>query len=247
MIYLILSFFYGLGKTDTQMLSEISANYDIGIVTAIPALVIVILSLLRYNVFVSMSVSVLSGVLVAVYVQEVGILQLLNYLLTGYELESSGQFAEIISGGGILSMVSTMCILLISSGYSGIFEETGVLKDVISFLESCSRKIALYPLTLITAFFTAAFGCTQTLSIILTNQLMSGIYSKKGLDNSSLALDIEDSSVVVSPLIPWNIAVAVPMVILSVGANCIPYAVFLYVLPLYRIFVDFPKRRRSLN
>jgi NhaC family Na+:H+ antiporter len=74
---------------------------------------------------------------------------------------------------------------------------------------------------------------------------MRGIYSEKGLDNNSLALDLEDSSIVVAPLIPWNIAVAVPMVILSVGVSCIPYAVFLYILPIYRIFFDFPTSRRK--
>jgi NhaC family Na+:H+ antiporter len=164
--------------------------------------------------------------------------------LTGYELESSDQFARIISGGGIVSILNMLCIVLISSGYSGIFEGTGVLKDVIRFLELCSRKIAVYPVTLMTAFLTAAFGCTQTISVILTHQLMRGIYRDNGLNDSALALDIEDSSIVVAALIPWNIAVSVPMMMLSAGISCIPYAVFLYILPLYRIFYDYPKQRR---
>jgi NhaC family Na+:H+ antiporter len=98
--------------------------------------------------------------------------------------------------------------------------------------------------TLLTAFFTAAFGCTQTLAIMLTHHLMGDIYRKNGINNSALALDIEDSTVLVSALIPWNIALAMPMVILSVGVNCVPYAVYLYIFPLYRIFFSFPKERR---
>jgi NhaC family Na+:H+ antiporter len=242
-IYMALSIYSGMDKTDNYFLSEISASFNIGIITAVPALVIILLSVLRYKVLVSMSVSILSGILIAVYVQGVGLYDLLNYMLTGYKLESSSQFARIFSGGGVVSMLSTMCIILISSGYSGVFEGTGVLKDVIKFLESLSRKITIFPVTLITAFFTAAFGCTQTLSIILTHHLMRGIYKESGLSDSALALDLEDSSVVVSPLIPWNIAVAVPMIMLSVGTSCIPYAVFLYILPIYRLFYKFPAGR----
>jgi len=246
-IYFVLSIYNGMDKADDFFLSEISANFNLGVITAIPALVIIILSVLRYKVFVSMSVSVLSGIAIAMFVQGTSFYELLNYMLTGYKLESGGEFIKIFSGGGIVSLLSTMGIILISSGYSGIFEGTGVLKDVIKFLESLCRRIKIYPVTLITAIFTAAFGCTQTLSIILTNHLMRGIYSENGLSNTALAIDIEDSSIVVAALIPWNIAVAVPMIMLSVGVSCIPYAVFLYILPLYRIFYDFPAQRRLQN
>jgi NhaC family Na+:H+ antiporter len=244
MVYLAFSMYSGMVKTDNYFLSEISANFNIGIVTAIPALVIIIMSILKYNVLVSMPVSILSGIVIAIFVQGVGLYELLKYMLTGYELVSSDKFIRIFSGGGIISLLSTMCIILISSGYSGIFEGTGVLKDVISFLESLCRKTSIYPVTLLTAFFTSAFGCTQTISIILTHHLMRGIYDKRGLNNNALALDIEDSCVVVAALIPWNIAVAVPMIMLSVGISCIPYAVFLFILPIYRLFFSFPAERR---
>ena len=243
-IYLALSFCYGMDKTDSNMLSEISANFNIGLITAIPALVMVILPILRFSVLVSMLISAISGILIAVFVQGLGLYELFIYMLAGYELETSDQFAMIISGGGIVSMMSIMGILLLSSGYSGIFEGTGVLKDVIAFLKSSSRKIAVYPLTLLAALFTAAFGCNQIVSIILTYQLMREIYHESGKNNSSLALDLSDSSVVVSPLIPWNTAFFVQMMMLSAGVGCIPYAVFLYILPIYRIFFDYPVQRR---
>ena len=243
-IYLAISVNSGMDKTDYNLLSEISANFNIGVVTIIPALVVIILPVLRYGVLLSMFVSALSAIFIAVFVQGADLYELANYMLTGYKLESSGQFARIISGGGIISMVNSVGILMISSGYSGLFEGTGVLKDVMGFLKLCSHKVALFPITLITAFFTAAFGCTQILSVILTHHLMRDIYRERGVNNSSLALDIEDSSVVVSALIPWNNAAAVPMAMISAGAGCIPYAVFLYILPLYRMFFDFPAERR---
>ncbi|MGF1569301.1 MAG: hypothetical protein ACFCVD_14740 [Nodosilinea sp.] len=38
---------------------------------------------------------------------------------------------------------------------------------------------------------------------------------------------------VLAPLIPWNIAGLVPATLLAVNAEFVPYAVYLYVLPLW--------------
>lgn len=48
-----------------------------------------------------------------------------------------------------------------------------------------------------------------------------------------LANDIENTAVVLSPLIPWNIAGLVPATILMTDSGFIPYAVYLYLLPLF--------------
>jgi len=53
-------------------------------------------------------------------------------------------------------------------------------------------------------------------------------YEREKLDRSQLATDIENTAVVLSPLIPWNIAGLVPMT----DSGFIPYAVYLYLLPL---------------
>jgi NhaC family Na+:H+ antiporter len=47
-----------------------------------------------------------------------------------------------------------------------------------------------------------------------------------------LAVDLENTAVVLSPLIPWNIAGLVPATLLMTDAGFIPYAVYLYLIPL---------------
>jgi NhaC family Na+:H+ antiporter len=46
-------------------------------------------------------------------------------------------------------------------------------------------------------------------------------------------VDIENSAVVIAPLIPWNIAGLVPATVILADASFIPYAVYLYLLPLW--------------
>jgi NhaC family Na+:H+ antiporter len=78
----------------------------------------------------------------------------------------------------------------------------------------------------------AAFGCTQTIAILLTQQLLGPTYHRTHAPPPALALDLENTVVVISPLIPWNIAGLLPATILGVNAGFIPFACYLYLLPL---------------
>jgi len=51
-----------------------------------------------------------------------------------------------------------------------------------------------------------------------------------------MALTLEDTAVVISPLIPWNIAGLIPATVLAIGPGFIPYAVYLWLLPLFTYF-----------
>ena len=47
-----------------------------------------------------------------------------------------------------------------------------------------------------------------------------------------MALDIENSGIVLSPLIPWNISVSIPLAMLGADMSAIPYEILLYAIPL---------------
>lgn len=70
--------------------------------------------------------------------------------------------------------------------------------------------------------------CNQSVVVVMGNQLLHHIYDDPG----EQAVDMENSGVVLSPLIPWNIACSIPLTMLDVDARAIPYAVLLYMIPL---------------
>ena len=71
---------------------------------------------------------------------------------------------------------------------------------------------------------------------MLTHQLTQRIYEKKRLGNYRQALDLENSVIMIAALIPWNIAGAVPAAALATDADFIPYALYLYLVPLSNLF-----------
>jgi NhaC family Na+:H+ antiporter len=110
-----------------------------------------------------------------------------------------------------------------------------VLEAIEVFLNKVSSRSGLFLGTILIGIGSAAFGCTQTIAILLTHQLVKDKYEDEQLDNYQLATDIENTVVVLSPLIPWNIAGLVPATILMTDSGFIPYASYLYFLPLFNL------------
>lgn len=235
LIYIFLSKGNPLNAKNTELLDNIMEHFRLHWVVLIPALIIFALSILRLNVKLSMSLSIISGIILCMLVQKYKLSEIIRFMIWGFSIKADNQFGVIISGGGIMSMVKVAFIVLIASSYSGIFEETGMLNDIQKLLEKVSEKIKIYPTMILTSIVTTIFSCNQTLAIILTNQLMNKIYKNNGYSNSDIAIDLENTVVLIAELIPWSIAVAVPIATLSADVRSIPYAVFLYLVPVYNL------------
>lgn len=209
--------------------------FHIPLITILPAVVILVLAAFRVDVKISMLASILTGMVLAFVLQGYSVTQILKYTFVGFDLDKSGFFYDIIKGGGVLSMLKTALIVMISSAYSGIFEGTRMLKEIQRVLDNIARKYGVFAATILTALITASLGCTQALAILLTNQLIAETYKKEGRDKYELAQDVENTAVVLSPLVPWNIAGAVPAAALSATIGFMPFAFYLYLIPIWNL------------
>lgn len=234
--YILLSQGHPLIFYDNQIGNAILNTFDIRIVVLFPAVIILVLAIFRVDVKVSMSISILSGIVIGIFIQHVTILAMLNDIVMGYHMAGTDFFAEIIQGGGLYSMVNVSLIVLISSAYSGIFEGTGLLREIECFFESLSQKIGVYSALIVSSIATAAFSCNQTLAVMLTHQFEHRIYETRKINNYQLAIDLENTVILISALIPWNIAGAVPAAALSADSGFIIYAFYLFLVPLTNLF-----------
>lgn len=244
-LYLILSFTNPVKIANSNLTSEIAQYFNLSWITLLPAAIILILCLGRIEVKISMTISVIFGTLIAIFIQGYSPLEIFRFALTGFQLESTSSLKDIIVGGGILSMGRVVIVVVISTAFVGIFAGTKTLEFIKIYLDQAKSRSDLFLGTTIISILTAAFGCTQAIAILLTHQLVEDKYQQEKIDNHQLALDLENTAVVISPLIPWNIAGLVPATVLGVHAGFIPYAFYLYLLPLFN-FIQL-KRRKALN
>lgn len=234
-LYLILSLANPVEVAGNNLAFEIGKAFNLNFITWLPALTILILCVLRVEVKIAMTVSVIAGSAIAFCVQGYSASEILQFAIAGFKLESTSSLKDIVAGGGILSMVKVSTVVIVSTAFAGIFAGTRTLEFIEVYLNKARSRGDLFFGTTIIGILSAAFGCTQTIAILLTHQLVEGKYRKDGLDDYQLAVDLENTAVVISPLIPWNIAGLVPATVLGVNSDFIAYAFYLYLIPLFNL------------
>ena len=223
-----------------------SSAFDLHWLTLVPALLVIVLALLRVDVRLLMLASIAASVAICVGVQHMEWAELLRLLIFGYHAQNP-QVAALLDGGGILSMLTVMATVCISSAYAGIFAETRMLARLQQVIEMLGHRIGACGATMITATCAAALACNQTLTIMLTHQLCGGLYGDDESERSAQAIDLEDSAVVIAPLIPWSIAGAVPLATINAPTLSLAAATFLYLLPLSRMLASAVRRRSGFR
>ena len=135
----------------------------------------------------------------------------------------------------MLRVGASVCL---SSSYSGSFEKTGILDGIQATVETLAQKTFPFLAILLTSAAASAIACNQTLAIMLTQQLCA----RTERDKERFANDLEDSVVILAPMIPWSIAGAVPLTAVGAPQSSILFAFFLYLLPLCRVLDGIRKK-----
>lgn len=214
-------------------------NFTLNPWLLLPAIAIVVLSLFKVKVKITMLVSLLLAAILSLAVQDLSFTALLRTALLGYT-PASDPLADLMAGGGIISMVNVCCIVCLSSTYAGIFKGTGLMNNIKHHLTALSKKITPFGGTLVTAIITIMIGCNQTLAIILTCELCD----EMDADKETRAAYLENTAVIMAPLIPWAIACAVPLGAVNAPTASIVAACYLYLLPLWNYLLVLHERKR---
>lgn len=243
-IYAILSRSYPLQIVNNSLSSELLETFKIGLIMLIPALLIIVLSLLKVRIQITMIMSIIVAFILSLVVQKVPLNQILSAVFWGFHLDQ-GALQNIMKGGGIFPMLRTTLVIFISCALAGVFEGIAIfdrLKNLLLKMEMGKEK--RFSATLVVSTIAAAFGCTQTIAVVLTSEIMKVCYNQS--DNDQFSLDIENSGILISALIPWNIAALVPTTTLNVSiAGYVPYAFYLYILPLVYLIATRIKRQKA--
>ena len=223
--------FCPLAMVDSGVLDQLSGTFSLSWWTAIPALLILILPLCKVPIRPTMAVSALTALLVTVFAQGRALLPTLRDAVLGY-LPAPGALHDVLSGGGMMSMVSAT-IMAVSAGlYAGLLGGMGVLNGAAHLAQRLARRAGRFPACAAISVVCSMVFCNQSTCAVVCNQLLEDDYTKRGHGRGEMALDIENSGIVLSPLIPWNISVSIPLAMLGADMSAIPYEILLYAIPL---------------
>lgn len=226
----------GPDPTVTALFEE---KFSLHWVTIMPAVLMLLLAVLRVDVKIAMGVSIVAASAAAILVQGVAPGELIRTLWTGGTFEEGSRLAALLDGGGISSMVEVGAIVLISASYSGIFSVTPLLSGVKEKLKQTSAKLTPFGTVILTSILSSMVSCNQSLGTILTWQICDDLYQ----DKEELAIALENSVILIAALIPWGIAGAVPVATIGAKITCLLAAFYLYLVPAWNLWVSVRKQK----
>lgn len=236
-IYLVIGLKLPHSGEMPNLLTLFEREFSLNLICILPAVVIFILSGFRVNVKLAMSASIICAIPICLLIQDISIRELSKMAVFGYTA-ADNQVGQMLNGGGIASMVKVACIVSISSSYSGIFNKTGLLDNVKLAINKLSQKTNSFTAILVTSIFTGIVACNQTLCVLLTNQLCDNLVEEP----SDLAIHLENTAIVIAPLIPWSIAGAVPLASIGSVTSAVLFACYLYILPLWQLLISYKSK-----
>ena len=238
-IYLAFGLSHPDGTFSQALLAPFAQGFDLHWTTVLPALVIIVLSLARCPVKLTMGLSILVSAVLCLTLQDMGPGELLRSALLGYT-PSLPELKDLLSGGGILSMATPLCIVSVSSTFSGLFNGTGLLGGLKDAVHKLAGKITPFGSLFGTSILTSMIACNQSLAIMLSHSLC-----REDFTDQDLAIGMENTVVVIAPLIPWSIAGTVPLASLGAPPEAMLAACYLYLIPLWNLVVNLKKRKKS--
>ena len=239
-VYALLGLTNSHSGTLPDLWALFGAGFNLHWIAVLPAAAILLLSCLRVNVKIAMTVSILTAIPICMFLQSLSLADTIGFMLGGYRTQAAA-LSSIVDGGGAVSMLRAGAIVCLSSSYSGIFRKTGLLDRIKSSIAALANRTTPYIATLCTSLLSNMVACNQTLGILLTHQLCGDLEH----DEHRFALFLADSATITAPLIPWSIAGAVPLAAVGANASAIPFACYLYLVPLWHMFRSLKEKKRA--
>ena len=242
-IYVVLSLRNPLARMDQSVLSALEGNFSITWLALLPAAVMFLLPLFKVPIKLAMLGSIAVAAVLAMAVQGFSLWEVLSAAWGGYH-PADPALNAVLGGGGITSMMVSYVIVILTGLYSGILEGTGDLEPMQQKAEALAGKIGAFSAMIVVSTLTAMVLCNQAVTSILSEQLLRRCYD----DREELAMDIENSGILIAGLIPWSIACSIPLAMLGADSSALLYALLLWLIPICYLFTKrffYPRRAQE--
>lgn len=241
LLTLLLFILIGLGYRDSELAANeiasiqqaLATTYALSpFITLIPIIVLATLSIRRVAPEVTMSLSIVVAVVIAIVYQGQGSVTVLNALWENTPGNTGiTNLDDLLGRGGIYSMSWTLLLALLAIALGGILHGAGILSTLLSGIIARVERVAALIATTICSGLIGNMAMGEAyISIILNCQLFRAKYKQQHLDPALLSRSVEEGSTLTTGLIPWTTAGAFYAATLGVPVlDYVPYAFFNYL------------------
>lgn len=245
-IYGILGLNHGSAGVDSAMVSSmltaIEENFNMNILLLLPAVVVIVMAVLKCPSIPTLLVSILTAVILAMVFQGQNLTSITGILDSGFSVDSGlAEFDKLMNRGGLQSMLWTASLGILGMLYGAIMEKTGLLPALLEKMKPLVKSTGgLITTVIVTCTVLLAATASQTLAIVVGGRMYVSEFKKKDLLPQTLSRTLEDSGTIISPLIPWSLCGAYMAGTLGISTlEYLPYSFFCWLCPLIAILYGF--------
>ena len=210
--------------------------------TLIPAVLIIVLLLLKVEAIVALGISAVAAGAVSVFWQGASLQSVIQIAYNGYTTGiENGILQTILNRGGMSSMLQYVAIICFAVGMGGMLEKLGVLENILEMIVSHIRSDGTLILaTLLVGYVVSLISCSQPMAHVLTGRLMAPLFRERKIATEILSRCLEDAGTLAGPMIPWHGYCVYMSGTLGVAwAAFFPYLFLLYLTPFFSVFYGF--------
>ena len=172
----------------------------------IPPVVVILMVVFKVPAIPGLIAGTVLGGLFAAIFQESSIGEIIKAAHYGFVSETGVTAVdELLTRGGLDSMMWTVSLIVCALTFGGILEKTGMLETIAkSLLIFAKGTFGLVLTTILSCLFVNLVTGEQYLSIVLPGRMYKEEYKNRKLHPKNLSRVLEDSGTLLSPLIPWG-------------------------------------------
>ena len=223
-------------------IEALNGEFQLGLVTLIPAVLIIVLLLLKVEAIVALGISAVAAGAVSVFWQGASLQSVIQIAYNGYTTGiENGILQTILNRGGMSSMLQYVAIICFAVGMGGMLEKLGVLENILEMIVSHIRSDGTLILaTLLVGYVVSLISCSQPMAHVLTGRMMAPLFRDRKVAPEILSRCLEDAGTLAGPMIPWHGYCVYMSGTLGVAwAAFFPYLFLLYLTPFFSVFYGF--------
>jgi len=229
------------GNIET-ILSTLKSNFFIHPLLLLPPCLVIIMVIKKIPPLPALFGGTILGGIFALATQSKSLGEVIQAANTGYVSQTGVEFVdELLTRGGLQSMMETVALIICALSFGGIMERTGMLEILArSLLKRVKRTGSLVTTTILSCIGMNAIASDQYMAIVIPGRMYKNAFESHKLHPKNLSRCLEDSGTLSSPLIPWNSCGAFMHATLGVNPLLyLPYAFLNLTNPVVSIFYGY--------
>jgi len=222
--------------------TTLKSNFFIHPILLLPPLLVIVMVVKKIPPLPALLGGTVIGCLFGMITQSQSLSDVILAAKSGYVSETGvAMVDELLTRGGLDSMMDTVALIICALCFGGIMEKTGMLKVLArALLKRVRTTGSLVATTVFSCIGMNIIASDQYMAIVIPGRMYKHAYEEHKIKKKNLSRVLEDSGTLSSPLIPWNSCGAFMWATLGVNPLVyLPFAFLNLANPIVSIFYGY--------